>query len=177
MSLKNKSKFLSLILRHKPEQVGLTLDANGWASVEELLTKVELTMPELEEIVETNDKKRFIFNEDNTQIRANQGHSIAVDLGLEPVEPPQFLYHGTAVETCRIIQKEGLKKMNRQHVHLSENSGTALQVGKRKGEPAILLINSERMHKDGFQFFKSENGVWLTNDVPVKYIHNYMNAE
>lgn len=172
---KNISKFLSLVLRHQPETIDLALDANGWANVEELIAKCEkhnhtFSEDELKEIVFTNDKKRFSFNDDETQIRANQGHSIDVDLALNPATPPSFLYHGTVAKFLENIRQDGLLKMNRQHVHLSKDKETAIKVGSRRGSPVILVVNSFRMHEDGFVFFISENGVWLTDHVPVKYI-------
>jgi putative RNA 2'-phosphotransferase len=173
---KTVSKFLSLILRHSPETIGLSLDSNGWANVEELLSKSAIhntpfTKEELKEIVVTNDKQRFIFNEDHTQIRANQGHSIQVELNLQGQTPPDFLYHGTVEKFLSLIQSEGLKKMSRQHVHLSKDKGTAEKVGNRRGEAIILVISSGIMHKEGFVFYLSENGVWLTDNVPTQYIN------
>ena len=173
---KTISKFLSLILRHNPETIGLRLDTNGWANVEELLSKSALhnipcTKKELEEVVETNDKQRFIFNEDHSQIRANQGHSIRVDLNLQSQTPPDFLFHGTVEKFMTPIQSEGLKKMGRQHVHLSRDKETAEKVGDRRGQAIILVILSGAMHKDGYDFYLSENGVWLTDNVPVNYIN------
>jgi len=173
---KTISKFLSLILRHNPETIGLRLDTNGWANVEELLSKsaihnIPCTKKELEEVVETNDKQRFIFNEDHSQIRANQGHSIRVDLNLQSQTPPDFLFHGTVEKFMTSIQSEGLKKMSRQHVHLSRDKETAEKVGDRRGQAIILVILSGAMHKDGYDFYLSENGVWLTDNVPVNYIN------
>lgn len=172
----NKSKFLSLVLRHKPDTIGIVLDRNGWVSVEELLAKsadygVRFSRTELEEIVETNDKKRFAFSEDKTRIRANQGHSVAVELELEAAEPPEQLFHGTVERFLGSIRTDGLKKMNRHHVHLSKDKETAEKVGDRRGEAVILTINSGDMFKDGYPFYQSENGVWLTDAVPVKYIN------
>lgn len=172
---KHISKFLSLVLRHKPETIGIILDENGWADVQELIKRsavkgVEFSVPELELIVETNDKKRFAFNEDRTKIRASQGHSIEVDLALEQKEPPEFLFHGTVEKFMDSILANGLLKQNRQHVHLSKELETAIKVGSRRGKPVILKIASGSMHEDGFTFFLSANGVWLTDSVPVKYI-------
>jgi putative RNA 2'-phosphotransferase len=172
----NKSKFLSLVLRHKPDTIGIVLDRSGWVSVEELLAKsadygVRLSRKELEEIVETNDKKRFAFSEDKTRIRANQGHSVEVELELEAAEPPEQLFHGTVERFLGSIRTEGLKKMNRHHVHLSKDKETAEKVGDRRGEAIILTISSGDMFKDGYTFYLSENGVWLTDAVPVKYIN------
>lgn len=169
------SKLLSLVLRHKPEGIGLQLDNNGWADVNELLTKlekknVEISMNELKEIVETNDKKRFVFNEDSTRIRANQGHSIEIDLALTPTPPPAFLYHGTAEKNLNSIFENGIQKMNRQHVHLSKDKETALKVGLRHGKALVLTILSGQMQQDGIDFYQSENGVWLTDFVATQYI-------
>jgi len=167
------SKFLSLILRHKPEKIGLTLDKNGWAEVSDILEKSNLkfTMETLEEVVSTNDKQRFSFNEDKTKIRANQGHSLkTIDLELAPQIPPAFLYHGTVLKFLQNIKLDGLKKMSRQHVHLSPDRQTATIVGKRRGAPLILSIRSGQMHADGYPFYLSKNGVWLADHVPPDYI-------
>jgi len=169
------SKFLSLILRHKPEIIGLRLDQHGWADVEELIAKSALhdrlfSKEGLQEIVRTNDKQRFAFNEDETKIRASQGHSLEVELGLTPLAPPEYLYHGTIAKFIDNIRIDGLKKMSRQHVHLSMDRETAEKVGSRHGKAVILHIQSEKMHADGFSFYLSQNGVWLTDHVPVKYI-------
>jgi putative RNA 2'-phosphotransferase len=174
-NLKSTSKFLSLVLRHKPEEIGLHLDENGWASVEELIKKVnakgnKIDIDLLNEIVDTNDKKRFAFNDDKTKIRASQGHSIEIDLDLQPSLPPNLLYHGTATRFVESILKEGLTKQQRQHVHLSEKLETAAAVGARHGKPVLLIINAKQMQEDGFAFYKSENNVWLTDNVEVKYI-------
>lgn len=169
------SKFLSLVLRHQPEKVGLTLDDEGWASVSELIAAFEghglsLTLEELEEIVRRNDKKRFSFSPDGTLIRANQGHTVRVELGYEPRQPPRILYHGTAERFLVSIRQQGLIKGQRHHVHLSDDTETARAVGGRYGKPVILRIESERMQGDGHVFFRSDNGVWLTERVPVEYI-------
>ncbi|MFZ0596792.1 MAG: RNA 2'-phosphotransferase [Flavobacterium sp.] len=172
---KNISKFLSLVLRHSPETINLKLDENGWTDVEELMEKCskngnELNAALLDYVVENNDKKRFAFNEDKTKIRASQGHSISVELNLNEVEPSEFLYHGTVEKFLENIQKEGLQKMSRQHVHLSKDKDTAIKVGGRRGVPQILTVKSGEMFKDGFKFYLSENNVWLTDEVPPKYI-------
>ena len=174
---KKISKFLSFVLRHKPETINLVLDENGWANVEELITKSTndsqgFTLEELDEIVLTNDKKRFIFNEDKTKIRANQGHSIEIDLALKPQQPPEFLYHGTAQSNLDSILKNGIEKRNRQHVHLSQDKETATKVGMRHGKPLILTIKTGKMFEDGILFYLSENNVWLTDFVDAKYISN-----
>ena len=169
---KTISKFLSLILRHSPETIGLQLDQNGWADVDELISKsaVQFTSEELEEVVETNDKQRFAFNADHTKIRASQGHSVDIDLALEPQQPPEFLFHGTVAKFLAGIQKEGLQKMSRRHLHLSHDKQTAEKVGSRRGIPVILNIRSGQMHRDGILFYLSDNGVWLTDHVPAQYI-------
>lgn len=173
---KHISKFLSLILRHQPEIIQLQLDDNGWADVDELISKSAkhgnaFSFEQLEEVVFTNDKQRFAFNEDASKIRANQGHSIHVELDLPVQEPPEFLYHGTVAKYLDAIRKEGLKKMNRQHLHLSRDKQTAEKVGSRRGIPVILNICSGQMHRDGHSFYLSANGVWLTDHVPAQYIN------
>jgi putative RNA 2'-phosphotransferase len=169
------SKFLSLVLRHKPEAIGLTLAANGWADVDELITRANqqgkrLTRPLLEEIVATNDKKRFAFSADGTKIRASQGHSVTVDLELKPQTPPETLFHGTATRFLDGIKQQGLLPGSRQHVHLSLDEETAIKVGQRHGKPIILRIRSGEMHRSGREFFLSENGVWLTASVPPEFL-------
>jgi len=175
--LKKKSKFLSLILRHHPELIEIQLDENGWVFTKDLISQMNdfgdnIDFPTLESIVATSDKKRFAFNNDQSKIRANQGHSIQVDLKLEPKTPPQFLFHGTVQKFFKNIQLEGLKKMERHHVHLSSDIGTAKNVGSRRGKPIILKIEAQKMHKDGVTFFLSKNGVWLTDHVDPKYFSN-----
>jgi len=170
-----RSKFLSKVLRHHPESIGIRLDANGWVNVEVLLEAcrkhgVPLDRETLERIVRTNDKKRFSFSEDGQRIRANQGHSVSVDLNLEPVEPPAKLYHGTARHFLPSILRSGLLKGARHHVHLSGDPDTARKVGKRHGEPVILYVLAGKMHQDGYCFYRSANGVWLTDHVPVRYL-------
>lgn len=173
---KNKiSKFMSLILRHEPATIGLQLDEHGWADIAELLLKsarhrVVFSREDLLEVVSTNDKQRFALNEDATKIRANQGHSVDVELDLEATVPPDILYHGTVVKFLDSIKATGLKKMQRWHVHLSRDEETAIKVGNRRGDAIILRINCREMYKDGFLFFLSANGVWLTDNVPAKYI-------
>jgi len=171
----NNSKFLSLVLRHKPETIKIKLDKNGWVNVDELLVQLklhnkEISMSQLTDIVTFNDKKRFEFNEDGTKIRASQGHSIKVDLQLKAERPPDKLYHGTVDKFINNIMSSGLQKMNRHAVHLSENITTATNVASRRGKPIILEINSKWMFADNIKFFKSKNGVWLTEEVPTKYI-------
>ncbi len=169
------SKLLSLILRHNPALIGLKLDTNGWASVNELLAKMQakghgISMEELKHIVETNSKKRFAFSEDYEKIRANQGHSVKVDLGYEKQDPSPVLFHGTAQKNLELILKTGIKKMKRHHVHLSPDKATAQKVGMRHGKPVILSVDAKRMSDGGFDFYLSNNGVWLTDFVPVEFI-------
>ncbi|WP_343611147.1 RNA 2'-phosphotransferase [Chryseobacterium oranimense] len=171
---KKISKFLSLILRHQPETIQLKLDENGWADVSELITKAKgrmhFSFEDLEEVVKTNNKKRFAFNEDKTRIRASQGHSIDIDLALKAVQPPDFLYHGTADSNISSILEKGIEKRNRQHVHLSADKETATKVGMRHGKPVILTIRTKEMFDNGIPFYLSANGVWLTDFVDAKYI-------
>lgn len=172
---KRISKFLSLVLRHKPEVINLTLDESGWADTEDLMKRCSdhernFTFEELDEIVNTNDKKRFIFNEDKTRIRANQGHSIDIDLALKPQQPPEFLYHGTAQNSVDSILEKGIEKRNRQHVHLSSDKETAEKVGMRHGKPVLLTVMTGKMHEDGIPFYLPENNVWLTDFVDPQYI-------
>ena len=169
------SKFMSLVLRHKPQEIGLALDENGWADVAELIARanlkgVRLTRNDLLTIVETNDKKRFALSEDGTRIRASQGHSVAVDLALSPVAPPARLFHGTASRFLESIRAQGLLRGRRQHVHLSPDEATATKVGQRHGKPVVLQVLSGKMHQAGRQFFHSANGVWLTDHVPAEYL-------
>ena len=174
--LVSTSKFLSLILRHKPETVGLRLDGEGWVSVQELLAAArasgrDISRELLDEVVFTNDKKRFALSPDGEKIRANQGHSVAVDLALSPRVPPERLYHGTVERFLEaIISGGGLRRMQRQHVHLSATVETARSVGRRRGRPVILAVDSGRMSGEGHRFYLSQNGVWLTEAVPWKYI-------
>jgi len=165
------SKFLSTILRHRPKAGRISLDEEGWANVEELIkNNKKFTREILEEIVATDSKGRYTFSDDGTMIRANQGHSVKVDLKFEPAQPPKILYHGTATRFLDSIMSEGLKRMKRLHVHLSEHYETAINVGKRHGTVVVLDVNSEQMEADGIKFYLSKNGVWLTDHVPVKYL-------
>lgn len=168
-------RFLSLVLRHQPSAAGITLDQNGWADVEALVAGTKRTGRHinkdiLERIVRENNKNRYSFNEDHTKIRANQGHSLAVDVELESQTPPDLLYHGTAVDYLDSIMKQGITKQNRQHVHLSDEKETAVRVGKRHGKPVVLAVDAAAMVKDGLIFWCSENGVWLCDCVPKKYL-------
>lgn len=169
------SRFLSRILRHEPETIGLALDAQGWASVDELLRRMKkaghaMTRAMLLEIVESNDKQRFTLSRDGRRIRAAQGHSIAVDLGLAPLVPPEFLYHGTARASLDAIFQEGLQPARRRQVHLSKDRTTAEQVGARHGKPVVLRVEAGRMHAEGHVFLRADNGVWLVDHVPSGYL-------
>ena len=168
------SRFISLILRHKPETIGITLDEHGWANVEELIAgvnkKYPIDMQILEKIVNDDDKNRYSFNGDKTMIRANQGHSIPVDVELKKLNPPDILYHGTGEKYVESIKKQGLIRKNRLYVHLSDNIEIAEKVGKRHGKPVIYEIDCKKMIEDGIEFFKSENNVWIVESVPVKYL-------
>tara|TARA_R110002073_G_scaffold225022_5_gene385384 strand:+ start:84993 stop:85547 length:555 start_codon:yes stop_codon:yes gene_type:complete len=169
------SKFLSLVLRHEPETIGLTLDVAGWVSVEMLLARLaaygkHTSREALDEIVATSPKQRFSLSGDGLEIRANQGHSVAVELGYVAVPPPAQLFHGTVAKALEAIEVQGLSKMRRHHVHLSADAETAARVAKRRGRPIVLRIDSGRMSGAGFVFFRSENGVWLTHAVPQEFL-------
>lgn len=177
MSKTNISKFISLILRHKPEIINISLDKHGWANVEELITKINqqqkyhLTFADLENIVLTDNKQRYAFNSDKTLIRANQGHSIPVDVELEQTTPPAILFHGTSSRFEQSIDEIGLKKMSRNYVHLSSDIDTASIVGKRHGGKLVIYsIDTKTMLNDGYTFYKSINNVYLINDIPAKYL-------
>ena len=169
------SKFLSLILRHKPETVGIFLDEHGWANVQELLNGMNKTttidMEMLDKIVTEDEKMRYSFNSDKTMIRANQGHSIQVDVELKKETPPDILWHGTGQKYVDSIDKNGLLAKSRLYVHLSTDYDTAKKVGCRHGNPVVYLVDAGRRVKDSYEFFLSENGVWLTKHVPTEYIH------
>lgn len=173
-SAKHLGKFLSFVLRHEPARIGLQLDTSGWADVNELLQQLAahgrpVSFVELEALVRNNDKQRYSFNADKSKIRANQGHSIAVDLDLQPLTPPVVLYHGTASHFMAAIQQQGLQKRSRHHVHLSSDKETAHKVAIRHGKPVILCIAAAQMQQDGYVFYRSDNGVWLTDQVPTRY--------
>lgn len=171
-----QSKFLSLVLRHAPERIGLKLDPEGWADIDELLSKCatrggpRISRDDLIYVVEHNNKRRFELDVDEKRIRASQGHSIDVDLRLTPVTPPEILFHGTALHNIEPIEDQGLVKGRRQHVHLSQDVETAKTVGSRHGKPTVLEVDAQRMHLDGFEFYQSKNGVWLTDHVPPRYL-------
>jgi len=164
-------KFMTYLLRHHPEAEGLEIDPNGaWASVDELLQILDISLGELQEIVRRDDKGRFSFqNNSHDRIRANYGHSIDVDLGLEKIEPPDLLYHGTAERNLNQILESGIKKMNRRHVHLSKDLESAKKVGQRHGKPAVIVIDAERMYEDGKKFFLSGDETYLTEYVHPRY--------
>lgn len=169
------SKFISLILRHKPDVIGVELDQNGWCEVDDLLLKMNekgksITRSLLDEIVRTDSKGRYTYNSDGTKIRANQGHSIVVDVELQKEIPPKYLYHGTIRKYVTSILKAGIKKGQRQYVHLSTNIEVAQTVGKRRGIPVILKIEAGKMHVDGYEFYLSKNKIWLCDYVPSKYV-------
>lgn len=174
MSLTETSRYMSLILRHKPETIGITLDEHGWADVDELIKGIAKTKffnrNILEEIVRTDNKQRYSFNEEKTKIRANQGHSIPVDVELEQKTPPEYLWHGTGQKYVSSIDKQGLLPRSRLYVHLSTDEKTAVTVGLRHGIPVIYKVHSKQMAEDGYKFYCSVNGVWLTKEVPVKYM-------
>ncbi len=169
---KHLSKFMSLVLRHAPEKAGLTLDSGGWASVEALIggADFDVTAEDVARVVRNSDKQRFSLSEDGARIRANQGHSIPVDLGLTPVAPPAHLFHGTAEKNLSSILETGLRPQSRTHVHLSPDTETARKVGMRHGKPVILLVAAGAMAADGGVFFRSVNGVWLTDRVQPHYL-------
>jgi putative RNA 2'-phosphotransferase len=174
MSEKETSKFISLILRHKPETIGISLDEHGWANVDELIDGVNKTHPMdmnlLEKIVAEDEKQRYSFNEDKTLIRANQGHSIPVDVELAKKTPPDILWHGTGEKYVASINSMGLIPKSRLYVHLSSDYDTAIKVGSRHGKPYVYQVDAKKMSDDGFDFFISVNGVWLTKTVPVEYL-------
>lgn len=172
---KNLSKFISLVLRHKPEAAGITLDSHGWADADSLIRGIRQTgraiaRDMLEKIVRTDEKQRYSFSPDGTRIRASQGHSIPVDAGLKEAEPPEFLYHGTSETSAASIMSEGLKPMGRLYVHLSKDAETARSVGRRHGKPVVFRVSAGRMQRCNIQFFLSENGVWLSKHVPAEFL-------
>ena len=173
-NLQSISKYISLILRHKPWVIGITLDENGWAKVDELIKGIakdrKFDMAMLEEIVRTDNKQRYAFSADKSLIRANQGHSVSVDVELKEKQPPEILWHGTGKKFETSIDKNGLVSKNRLYVHLSQDEETAVKVGERHGKPVLYNVFAKRMYDDGYKFYISENGVWLTEKVPARYI-------
>lgn len=168
------SKYLSKYLRHEPERLGLILMPGGWVRVDDLLAasaaRLPITRRELEDVVARNNKQRFSFDPTGTLIRANQGHSVPIDLQLKPSDPPPVLYHGTAERFLESIMRSGLKKMSRHHVHLSADVETARKVGARHGNPVVLAVHAGSINGDGYLFYRSENGVWLVDNVPATYL-------
>jgi putative RNA 2'-phosphotransferase len=172
---KHTGKFLSLILRHQPQAIGITLDEEGWADVDALIAGCAaaghiFTKADLEQMVADNDKQRYAFNDEHTKIRANQGHSLEVDLNFEPANPPEILYHGTVDKFIDPIFADGLVKKSRQHVHLSQDLETAVKVGSRRGAPVVLKVKAGEMSRNGHLFYLSANGVWLTDNVPPMFL-------
>ena len=167
------SKLIALVLRHKPETLGITLDSHGWADTKQLVSAInnreKFTIKDLEYIVSTDEKQRYSFNRDKSMIRANQGHSINVDVEFEEEIPPDILYHGTAKKYFSSIMKEGLKPQSRLYVHLSTDEKTAINVGSRHGDPIVFKIDAKQMERDGYKFYRSVNNVWLTKEVPTQY--------
>jgi putative RNA 2'-phosphotransferase len=172
---KKTSKFLSLVLRHQPERIGIELDESGWVRIDTLLSAMDdhgrpLTRETLQFVVDNNDKQRFSISPDGTRIRANQGHSVEVDLGYEPSIPPEILYHGTPRQFVELIRRDGLHKMRRHHVHLHEEIATATAVGNRRGKAVLLKVRAQAMHAAGHVFYVTANHVWLTDYVPSEFI-------
>ncbi|MCF7805261.1 MAG: RNA 2'-phosphotransferase [Candidatus Marinimicrobia bacterium] len=169
------SKFLSYVLRHNPGKIGLSLDPAGWAPVPELLkgarkNGIHIGLDDVKDVIAQSDKTRFTISEDDQYIRATYGHSIDVDLDYEPLEPPATLYHGTARRNIEPIRKNGIRSQNRQFVHLSQDTKSAKKVGSRHGKPEVLTISAKQMKEDGFTFYQSDAGIWLTKKVPASYI-------
>jgi putative RNA 2'-phosphotransferase len=169
------SRFLSLVLRHRPALIGIQLDRHGWSAIDTLLAQArehgrDISRAMLDEVVLTNSKQRFAISDDGLRIRASQGHSIPVELGYEAAAPPEVLFHGTGMDRIPSIRARGLQRMRRHHVHLSPDSTTARAVGERRGLPAVLRVLAGSMHRDGYSFYLSANGVWLTESVPPSYI-------
>lgn len=177
----NLSIYISLILRHKPDVIGITLDEHGWANVSELLKGINktnnITMEILEKIVDEDAKQRYSFNQEKTLIRANQGHSVNVDVDLKECVPPDILYHGTGVKYCSSINRQGLIPKSRLYVHLSKDIETATNVGSRHGEPFIYKVMAKEMYDNNYKFYLSKNGVWLTKQVPVQYLTTISNEK
>ena len=176
------SKFISLILRHKPEEIGITLDRHGWADTAQLIKGIRSTgrridTETLERIVRNDEKQRYSFSEDGKKIRANQGHSIPVEVEMPVTPPPEKLYHGTSLRFLDSIKQSGILRMNRLYVHLSPDTETAFKVGRRHGKPVVLVIDTAAMLADGYQFRLSENGVWMSEDIPWKYVAEVLMPE
>ena len=176
------SKFLSFVLRHKPEAIGLVLGDNGWVEIADLVTKATaggevFTAEDVLTCAANNDKKRFTISDDGLRVRAAQGHSVEVDLALTPTTPPDILFHGTATRFVDAIRAEGLKPQSRQQVHLSRDEATALKVGQRHGKPHIFQVEAGRMQADGYHFYVADNGVWLTDAVPSGYLIDFVSLQ
>ncbi len=181
MELIDISRYMCLILRHKPGVIGITLDSHGWADTRKLVEGIAkkhsgFNMEMLEEIVRTDNKQRYSLSGDKTRIRANQGHSVPVDVELKKADPPEILYHGTAEKYAASIRREGIISKQRLYVHLSKDEATAVTVGKRHGKPVVFEVKSGEMQRDGYEFFLSENGVWLTKRVPASYLRDHRQA-
>lgn len=179
--LRRTSKFLSFVLRHEPESIGMALDAHGWVEIETLLARADAhgrSIPRalLDEVVRTNDKRRFEIDPSATRIRASQGHSVDVDLGYDSIEPPELLYHGTPAASVASIRASGIEKRSRHHVHLSADVETATKVGARRGKAVVLVVRAGAMHRAGHVFHRSTNGVWLTERVPPEFIESEVEA-
>lgn len=169
------SRFLSYLLRHRPDSIGLQLDAGGWAMIDDLVrlsanSRTPLSASTIAAIVQSSDKQRFVLSPDGTRVRANQGHSVDIDLGLAPTTPPPVLFHGTAQRFLASIERDGLQPRGRQHVHLSRERETAVTVGRRHGQPVVLRVDAAALHAAGQPFFVSANGVWLVAAVPPRYL-------
>lgn len=179
MNLTRISIFISKVLRHQPDIIGMSLDKHGWANVEQLIAGVQqhkepaFDMAALEEIVRTDNKQRYSFNEDKTLIRANQGHSIPVDVELPVATPPEYLWHGTGEKYADSIDRTGLIPKSRLYVHLSADVDTARIVGNRHGRPVIYRVRTGDMARSGYVFYRSVNGVWLVKEVPVEYLEKF----
>lgn len=179
MDLTTISKYISFILRHNPRAAGINLTEHGYANCDELVNAIQKKYPKfdiatLKEIVDTDEKQRYSFNDNKTMIRANYGHSIAIEMEYDILSPPEFLYHGTSQKALKSIMEKGILPMKRQYVHLTESIDIASDVGKRHGDPIVLKINCSKMAHDGFKFYRSENGVWLSNMIPKEYIEKEM---
>lgn len=173
VELNKKGKYLAYLLRHNPDAANLTIEDEGWVNVNDLIENSDISLEELDYIVENDNKKRYSYDDSGKRIRANQGHSITVNINFKEKEPPKYLYHGTAINYLESINREGLNKQKRHHVHLSDTPENAINVGRRHGVPIILRIEAERMYKSGFKFYISENNVWLVDKVPPKYFIIY----
>ena len=177
MKLKRKSKYLSLLLRHDPDREQLDMDANGWVPVNQILRALRCSSNDLDIIVTKDEKGRFIYNETKELVRATQGHSIPVDLSLHEIRPPKYLYHGTDINNICSIEKHGIKRMKRNHIHLSKSSDDAFNVGKRHGKPVVFIIDALSMYNDGIKFYRSENNIFLTDYISPQYILNHLNQQ